>query len=216
MLESASAEQPASISVALRRLPWLYRVLAPLRRLSPVRQFQLVSLLILLCGMLGVGWWLGQKIEERVIWHTVNMNALYVESLLAPMLHDLNTTRALAPAEVSSLSHLLTQTPLQQRIPALILWDSEGQVLYSSNETQIGHSFPVDEDLINSFAGTVSWEVVETRETNHIPLREGGAQLLAIYTPLREVGTGRIIAVVEFYQAFDGLLNDITLAQHET
>lgn len=52
--------------------------------LSPARWFLLINLLILVAGSLSAGWWLSSQIKERVIQRTIRINALYIESFVAP------------------------------------------------------------------------------------------------------------------------------------
>jgi len=54
-----------------------------LNRLSLAQQFMLASLVILLTGMLIIGWWIGQQIEARVINQTAGVTALYVDSFIS-------------------------------------------------------------------------------------------------------------------------------------
>jgi signal transduction histidine kinase len=110
----------------------------------------------------------------------------------------------------------MTHTPLGAHLAALILWSEGGHVLYSSVPEQIGKNFAPDDELVGSFAGAVRWELVKSEDEAHIPIQRQSTRLLAMYSPVRDLITGRVIAVVEFYQPFDPLAEGITSAQHET
>jgi hypothetical protein len=47
-----------------------------LKRLSLAQRFMLASLVILVAGMLGIGWWVGQQIEAGVVHRTAATTAL--------------------------------------------------------------------------------------------------------------------------------------------
>lgn len=56
------------------------------RRLNLTQRFMLGSLIILVAGMVGIGWWVGQQIELGVVQRTAATTALYVDSFVAPNL----------------------------------------------------------------------------------------------------------------------------------
>lgn len=187
-----------------------------LRALTPAQRFQLVSLLVLLGGMLSTSWWLGLKIEERVISNTVTVNSLYVESLITPALQDLSASSIMSARDMAALDQLLNKTALGEELAALILWGQGGQILYSSAPEQVGRVYPPDESLAAALAGQVRWELTGAHDDAHIPPQDKAGRLIALYSPVREVGTGRVIAVVEFYEPFDPISRDIAFVQEET
>src|SRR5699024_5078531 len=101
--------------------------------LSLARQFMIVSFFVLLLGMLGVGWWVGEQIERGVIQRTADTSALYVVSLVSPPLRELAVSGALGETDRAALDALFKNTPLGQEIASFKLWDVRGQVLYSTN-----------------------------------------------------------------------------------
>lgn len=187
-----------------------------LRSLSPARRFQLASLAVLLSGMFSTGWWLGQQIEARVISNIVEVNSLYVESLITPAIQDLSASAVMSERDVAALDRILYGTALGEQLAGLVLWGSGGRVLYSSDRAQIGQSYPVDDDLGAALAGRVTWELTGADDEAHIPAQQRAERLIALYGPVRDVQTGRVIAVAEFYQSFDIIASDIALAQEET
>src|SRR5262245_27950443 len=89
-----------------------------LRRLSVAQRFMVASFVILLLGMLGIGWWIGEQIAAGVIHRTAATTALYVDSFVAPNLQELARRDSLTREHVASLSRLLRDTPLGQQIAA--------------------------------------------------------------------------------------------------
>jgi signal transduction histidine kinase len=194
------------------------RSFAPLRALftrAPARQFHVVSFFVLLGGMIGIGWWLSQQIEQRVINYTVEINTRYIESIVTPLLQDLNDAQAMSPADIKVMDDILNRTPVGSELAAFIIWGANGHVLYSSDVAQIGHVYAPDPDLDRSFAGAVTWEINGATENPHIPPQTKSKQLLAMYSPVRLVGESRVIAVAEFYQAFDPIEQDIARTQRQ-
>src|SRR6476469_4106069 len=78
-----------------------------LRQLSLTQRFMLAALVILFAGMLAVGAWVGQQIEEGVVHRTSATTALYVDSIIAPDLQELATGTILTPEHQADLNRLL-------------------------------------------------------------------------------------------------------------
>ena len=116
-------------------------------RLSLTRQFLVASFPIVLMGMLVIGLWVAREIEQGVVNRLGSVTSLYVDSLVAPHLQHLLQADALDAHHRQALDALLTDTPLGQKIVAFNIWRPDGRVLYSTEPTAIGQTFPVGEGL---------------------------------------------------------------------
>ncbi len=181
--------------------------------LAPIRQFIVVSFVIITTGMGLVGWWIASQIAEGVVNSTSKAVSIYIDSLLAPVLQDLATTPTLSVARVREVEWLLNDTSIGQQIVALKIWDSKGKVLYSNNPALINQVFEVKDDLARSWNGEVVADISQLDDPENVDERQVANELLEIYVPVRQRDTGNIIAVVEFYQRMDELQAGITRAQ---
>jgi len=184
-----------------------------LRPLSVAQRFLLASFVILLLGMLGIGWWVEQQIAAGVVHRTAATTALYMDSFVAPNLQELAHGGPLTADHVAILSRLLQGTPLGQQIAAFKLWDAHGRILYSTEPAGIGRVFPVQGGLARAWRGEVAARISDLQDEENTLEREHQSQLLEIYSPVRLRGTDQIIAVAEFYQTVDDLQREITAAQ---
>lgn len=197
--------------------------------LSPVRRFQLASLLVLLVGMLGSGWWLNTQIEQRVLEQTVNLNAAFIESFVAPLLQHSTSlghsdgTDVLTPLEVASLDSIFHSPLLDSRILGVCLWAKDGRVLYSSRPAQIGQTLAPGPELAAAFDGRASWEMDDQQEQDaadrallYSQASQPPRAQLGVYTPVRQSSAGPIITVAEFFLAADPLQRTIATAQQQT
>ncbi|MBI4308200.1 MAG: sensor histidine kinase [Chloroflexi bacterium] len=182
-------------------------------RLSLAQQFMLSSLVILIAGMVVIGWWVGQQIEAGVISRTAATTALYVDSFVAPHLQGLGRGEPLAAEETTALGGLLQDTPLGQQVVAFKVWDAEGRILYSTSPSSIGRVFPIGGGLARAWQGEVTSRVSDLRDEENAPERERWTRLLETYSPVRLAGTSRIIGVAEFYQTVDALQQEVLGAQ---
>lgn len=70
------------------------RVVGFFQRLTLAQQFMLAGLVILVSGMAGIGAWVGSQIENGVVHRTAGTTALYVDSLVEPLLQELGQSTA--------------------------------------------------------------------------------------------------------------------------
>src|SRR5512144_2962512 len=124
-----------------------------LRQLSLAQKFGLACLIILVLGLGGIGFWVQREIEAGIIHGTATTTALYVESFVEPQLGELAQGRAISPQHVQTLANLLHDTPLGKQIVAFKLWGPNGFVLYDTDKTSIGKSFPVEQRLALAWQG---------------------------------------------------------------
>ena len=185
----------------------------PLTRLTLARQFMIASLIILVIAALGLGWWVGQQIEQSVVHRTAATTALFVDSFVSPNLQELSTSDRLSAGHIAALDRLLEETPLGREIVAFKVWDAAGKLLYSAEPSAIGQVFPPGEELRQAWAGAVTAEISTLEDAENVLERAQSSVLMETYSPVRLGGGDQIIAVAEFYQAVDGLQQDITAAQ---
>lgn len=193
------------------------RIASILERMNFSRRFMLASLVILVCGMVGIGVWVAQKIQEGVVDRTGATATLYVDSVIAPLLQELAQTDALKPENVDGLNQLLNGTPLGKQLVIFKVWDTQGKVLYSTDQSEVGQVFPVEEGLAKAVGGNVAAEITNLQQkVENIPEQQAGLELLEIYSPVRLRGTDRVIGVMEFYQSVADLKIALAQAQRES
>jgi len=184
--------------------------------LSLSQRFMLASLVILLLGMLGIGAWVEKQIETGVIHRTGATTALYVDSFVAPYVQEIGQTQSLLPEQIEPLSRLLQDTPMGQQIVAFKLWDPRGRLLYTTDQTRIGTTYPMREGLLRARLGEVVTELSPLEDEENAALAAEYDQLLETYSPVRLGGTNQVIAVAEFYQRTDELEGEIGILKRQS
>jgi signal transduction histidine kinase len=183
-------------------------------QLSLTQKFNLWSLGVLVVSALGLGWWVGREIEVGVINRTAATTALYINSFLEPQLQNLAQEPFLSVARMEALDRLLHETPLHQQVVRFKVWGRKGLVLYSSNITQVGRRFPVDDDLALAWQrGLVSTGVTTLDRPENEGETKPRPRLLETYAPIRLRGTDQVIAVAEFYAIMDDLEREVASAK---
>ena len=183
-------------------------------RFSLAQKFSLTSLLVLVLSGLALGWWVGREIERGVIHRSAATTALYVENFLRPQLQELGRNEMLSSETFKNLDGLLEQTSLGEQIVRFRVWGRGGLVLYSTNITHVGRRFPVEEGLALAWQkGEVSSEVTDLSRAENADETKPRPNLIETYVPIREEGSDRVVAVVEFYALMDDLERDIAAAR---
>ncbi len=122
----------------------------------------------------------------------------------------LTTVKELPDATIQTIDHLLSSTSLSTHVVSVKIWLPDGTIVYSTDKSTVRKTFPTEEislaltgkiytQLDNDFEGDN--EDAFERSLN-IPLYE-------IFAPLREAGTGKIVAVGEFYETAEALQREI-------
>lgn len=181
-------------------------------KLSLIQQFRMASLIILIFGLVGVSAWIIQQIESGVVRSTSITTSLYVESFFDPSLQELSQTPGLSPATVARLDGLLLGTPLGGQIVALKVWSPQGGVLYDTNHTDIGKTFPIEDRLAVSLNGEVTTRISSLDSEENAGERQFG-QLIETYSPIHSADGSKTVAAIEFYQKMDDLQGIIDNAQ---
>jgi signal transduction histidine kinase len=184
-----------------------------LDRFSLTQQFMLVSLVILLIGMLGLGWWVGKQIETGVINRTASEKALYVNSFIHPALENYVTGTELDPENIQKLDNLIKNSPLAQNVVSFKVWNLDGKIIYSSSQLLVGRAFTIKNELERAMQGDIVAIISDLDDEEDVPERNKWNKLLETYSPVTKSSTNQIIAVVEFYQEIDSLLDEIEKAQ---
>jgi signal transduction histidine kinase len=177
--------------------------------LSLARQFALAGGVVMLVSALLVGAFVSRRVEEVVVRNAANATALYMESFLAPLTQGLASDTSLTAASRGEIERLLDETALGQRVVSFKIWRKGGLLVDASNTGLVGQTFDVTENLKLAWQGEVRADFDDTGDQEDVAEDAMGLPLLEIYSPIREVGSGRVIAVAEFYEIATQLKADL-------
>ncbi len=179
-------------------------------------QFFLISFIILLGGMLFIGWWVGSRIESAVLNQTASLTGLYLKSFVVPLLQPLATNDKLDKAAHEQLQNLITNTPLGEQVVSVKVWSREGTILFSLEPILIGQHFTPDADLLAALRGETISQLTTLGEPQNVAERRLWATLIETYVPVYATGHDQVIGVVQFYQLSEPLLDQINRAKQQS
>lgn len=94
-------------------------------------QFLLAGGVVSLGAMLGIGFLVENQIEEAVTLNVASNTALYVDSVVAPLLPDMRKGEVLGDTVSRALDETLSQGALGDRLVSFKLWRRDGKILYA-------------------------------------------------------------------------------------
>lgn len=182
-------------------------------KLSLARQFALAGGVVMLVSAGVGGYVVSHRIEEVVVRNTANATALYMESFIAPLTQDLAQRADLSEESRVKIGALLADTALGKRVVSFKIWRPGGLVVDASNLETVGQRFPPTENLKKAWDGEVRADFNDTKDEEDEAEHALGIPLLEIYSPIREIKSGKVIAVAEFYEVATQLKQDLIRAR---
>ncbi|MGB5706724.1 MAG: ATP-binding protein [Arenicellales bacterium] len=180
---------------------------------SLAQQFAWVSSMVVIPGMLVIGSWVSQEIERTVTRNAATTTALYMDSIVAPHILELNRKDRLSEKSQVALNHLLDESELGKIVTSTKIWKKGGLVAYSSQQSIIGKVFPVTDSLRLAWSGEIQAEFDSLEHEENALDRAESIPFLEIYSPIRDPSTKRVIAIAEFYAQAESLKKDLFRAQ---
>jgi len=189
------------------------RVQGFLSGLSVAGRFKVISLVILVAGLIGIGSWMQRQIGEGIVHGTGHTTALYVGSLIAPALQGLTAGSPLSSERMATLDSYFQAPALREQIPSFKIWGPDGVVLYATDPGVIGRRYPVEDRLARAWRGETTAGISNLEAAENAAERPLAKNLLETYSPVYVGDATHVVAVAEFYQRVDELRQEIAVAQ---
>lgn len=161
-------------------------------------QFVLAAALILGISMTFVGSLVSQQIRLAAAQSAGEGAAIYMEAYLDEYVQELANARSLKPESVQAIDALVSQTSLNSHIVSVKIWLPDGSNVYSSKRP-VFYYHPAG-PIAAAMQGEVVTRLSPLDHDEHAYERSFNQPLYETYVPLREFGSGRIIAIGEFYE----------------
>lgn len=196
---------------------WFDETRSRLERLSLSARFALTGSVVMLAAAVSIGVWVAGIIERNAVASAAGATALFMDSFIAPLVQELETSETLSIGPVRAIEETLgEETALGRRVVSVKIWKPGGGVAYAEDTALIGRRFPGSHELADAFRGQVVSELDELDDEESAAERSSGLSLLEIYSPIRKAWTGEVIAVVEFYEDATDLHATLRRARWQT
>lgn len=168
-------------------------------------QFLILGGLVAVLAMLMVGAIVARLIEDVVTRNAAATTALYVDSVIAPLLPDMQRTRNLEEQDRRALDETLGQGALASRLVSFRLSAADGTVLYAQDGNLIGQRLAHDDMATRALRGRVTADFGLYGAAD--------APVLRIYSPVLQPWSGHVVGVLRFDETAPDLLRDLWRAR---
>lgn len=175
-------------------------------------QFLLTGAAVMVVATIAVEYWVSKRIEDAVVNNSGFSAALLMENFISPLSQELADTDTLSLPARQALAEVFDGTPIGERVVSYKIWSTDGLVIHASDPSIIGQVFEPSEDFLRAASGYVSASFEDFDDIEDATEAALGIPLLEVYSPIRQLWTGNIIGVAEFYEDATLLREDIQSA----
>lgn len=179
------------------------------RSLTLPGQFILAGAAVMVVATIFVEYWVSKRIEDAVVQNSAISAALFMESFISPLSQELADTDTLSPPARQALAEVFNGTAIGERVVSFKIWSKQGQIIHASDPAIIGQFFEPSDDLQRALKGEIAASFEDLNDIENASEAALGVPLLEVYSPIRQVWTGEVIAVAEFYEDATVLNRDI-------
>jgi len=183
------------------------------QRMSLATRYAFASGLVLTLAAAIIGSLVTARIEDAVVRNSANATAIYMESMISPISQQFRDSDTLSPGAKRALEELFQNTSLGETVVSYKFWRRDGLLIEASNRDLVGQTFEVTENLLRAWDGEVRADFEELGSAEDIDEGALSLPLLEVYSPIREVWSGDVIAVAEFYVVNYELRDDLIAAR---
>lgn len=159
-----------------------------------------------------VGATVSASIRDNVLQQAATGAALYMDSFVSSHVQELATKDGLPTETREALETLLSPASMARPIVAFRIW--KGDIIVFSNERAlVGKAFSGSWSRDRALQGHVALQFTGPDGEDDEQVRSLKVPILEVYAPVRQKGTGRIIAIVETYEIALELKHELWVQQ---
>lgn len=155
-----------------------------------------------ICGILVfalTAMWLDVRIQRAQLKEVAQSSAWFVDDHIRPILKDIKPHRRLPDETKQRLSGLISKSMLGHKLQEMRIWSVDRNVLFSTNDDEIGIGLRPAPELDGALAGNTTYELLDRDDPGSPPKWQDGHWMLEVFYPVRAPDSGRVIAVAELY-----------------
>jgi hypothetical protein len=168
-------------------------------RPSLLASFSIIGALITAVTAIAFAWSLERRLEQAALWQEAESAADQVALILSPNLGPADFSGTLSPAKYAQIDQLVHGDILREHIVRVKVWNTDGLLLYSDDQSLAGQYFPVSDELAATLGGDIATEVSDLTKTENASERALYDRLLEVYVPIRALGSEQVLGAYEIY-----------------
>ncbi|MDM8350758.1 ATP-binding protein [Pseudomonas sp. sp1636] len=180
-------------------ISWWQQLSAMAGRFSRATRFLFAATITVGLTMAFVGNLISQQIKLAAAQSAGEGAAIYMEAYLSEHIQGLASARTLPDASKQAIDKLMSNTSLKQHVVSVKIWLPDGSNVYSTRELPANQFYP-SESIAQAMQGKIVTSLSELDQEEHAYEHSLNIPLYETYVPLRELGSGRVLAAGEFYE----------------
>jgi signal transduction histidine kinase len=177
------------------------------KKITLFQQFVIYASVILGLTMIPVGTWMSARIEDGIFRSSAGAAALYMASFVEPHIQSINGGGPLSSDDLANLDKITDVFAQRHHVMSIKIWRPDGTIMFSSQKDLIGRKFS-NVEFQPSLKGEIKAGMAILDEDDGHFERTLAVPLYEIFAPLYQIGTGKIIAVAEFYENADDVVDE--------
>lgn len=202
---TANTLPQVALPLVMSVIQW-WRALGRAHKLTAAVSFGIVLATVAACSVVA------QHIQELLANRAAASTALYMDSVVVPLVQELAAKPSLSAQNRSALDQLMSPAYSGKPVVAFRIWVAD-RIVFSSRGELVGKQFSSTPARNRAFEGNVvaSLGLDGDDEDAERALR---VPILEIYAPVRQTGTNNIIALAETSELAVDLMKEIRTAQY--
>jgi len=202
---TANALPQAALPVVMSVIQW-WRARSRAHKLTTSVSFAIVLATVTACVVVA------EHIQELLANRAAASTALYMDSVVVPLVQELAVKPSLSEKNRTALENLMSPASTGKPVVAFRIWLAD-RIVFSTRGELVGRQFPPTPARNRAFEGDVvaslglDGDDEEDERALQVPILE-------IYAPVREAGTNKIIALAETSELAVDLMREIRAAQY--
>lgn len=161
-------------------------------------QFSLVGLAVTIGMAALLGYLIQRQLVSGALQFATEAAATQVTAVVRPFITTTDMASPFPMALHARLDEVAARTFESGGIVRIKIWNRDGVIIYSSEDTEIGLRGVSDAMLDEALAGMTTSELTDLSEPEHGAERKWGS-LLEVFVPLRTVDSDRVVGAYEVY-----------------
>jgi signal transduction histidine kinase len=183
------------------------------RNLGRARKLTAALSIGIVCATIYAGSVVAQHIQDVFAHKAAASTALYMDSVVEPLVQELVAKPSLSEQNRAALERLLSPASSGKPVVAFRIWVHD-RIVFSSRGELVGKQFAPSPSRTRAFQGGEVVANLDLDGDDDDDERALQVPILEIYAPVRQTGTNQIIALAETSELAVDLLREIHTAQY--
>lgn len=174
-------------------------------------QFSVITFVILSIMIFFTAWWMMATMKDMILEEASSQAVDTVSRHISNQLVPDDFQQPMLGERYDAFNDYMQRYIVSDRIARIKLWGPQGQVIFSTDRSQVGRIFPIKEPLARALGGGIGRDISIPQAAENERERILGT-LIEVYAPVYRQGSTEVVGVFETYQYFAPFAHSINQA----